>query len=199
METPTLSPPPPPRSSLSTALAAVGLVAVIVVAAAVFIHQYRKDKVEYGTDAPGPTGSVMPAGTKFVESGPCDLTTLTEDDGIIERAGHGTSVVICASVPPGEECHAAALVALREYAERYPDLVSLTVCQIHTKGATVVTGSGCAGYSVNGRRSFAYKLPDGAERRAVFFQTGANGTWTVDDLRAAVEDAMARARTETGA
>ncbi len=167
---------------------AVAALLILVIAGAGYVAYGQLQTVMRDPKDAGAGASVYPSGTGVIDEE--WLETATGADGISERFGEGDDVRVYAAVPPKDgHCHADAIALLRTLAAEHPDRIRVTVTLIHT-AAAAKAGMGCAGYRINGRSDFSYTQEDGTVRTAVFNQ-GEGQSWTLEDLRMAVEAALA--------
>lgn len=144
------------------------------------------------------TGSASPGSSgmdaSVADPPPIDqaaFANMTQVDGLFEKLGTGSKVLVYACVPdPGGGCHGEAVQVLKELAQANLDTMSLYVMGIHTPAAEKA-GLSCAGYVINGTMRYSYTKEDGTTRSAIFTKSSGMGSWTVEDLRAAVEAALA--------
>jgi hypothetical protein len=52
----------------------------------------------------------------------------------------------------------------------------------------------CATYEINGKNTFPLSAPDGSTREVVFKMSPESGSYTLDDLKAVVEQTLQEAR-----
>lgn len=124
-----------------------------------------------------------------------DLATAGQSDGVRDRFGSGSTVVVYAVTPP-MACHDSAIKELRRLAANYPEHMQVLVLMMGSQAAKKAKKSTCAGYVVNGHERYTYTKPDGTER-SVYFDGAPRGTWTVEDLRAVVLEELRKAGIET--
>jgi hypothetical protein len=124
------------------------------------------------------------------------IIELTEGRYFYEVGGAGALTRVVAYVPD-HECQNEPIRALMTLAEKWPNDLHVELVRMHSAEGMQMLGAenkgSCAHYEINGRDAFSLSRADGSVRKGVF-EASPGGTWTTEDLKSAVEQAIAEAK-----
>jgi len=96
---------------------------------------------------------------------------------------------------PDSDCQEASIAYLVDTAEKNPSALHLRLVRMFTTEGQKITlsehGKICSAYLINGSSTVTVTRADGTVKQATF-RSGPGDLWTNDDLKLAVEQAMAK-------
>ena len=142
--------------------------------------------------------TTLPSPSQQVEEEQPAIVQVTKGNPIGEWGDPQAPTKVVGYVPDSF-CHDGCVAYLVSEAQSYPTELYVKLVRMFTpEGQELMGKEGraiCATYEINGKNSFISTAPDGSTRKAIFkMSPQSGGTYTVEDLKAAVEQALQEAR-----
>jgi hypothetical protein len=119
-------------------------------------------------------------------------------DKVVAEWGKASAPVQVTGYVPESECHAVCIKMLVQKAIESPSKLHVKLVRMNKPEGGKITeqehGKICAGYAINGTTTVTLKNAAGVNETVTFERSPESGTWSPEQLRLAVEQAIVKAK-----